>query len=153
MEAGYGWGSVGPDALQCSKAGEFYRIRSSAAISPKQEPSSDKQAKNTRSATVPNAIPSSPSKARQRPEAESASTSSLEPCHQSSGNAKLPVQSETSSSPPFTQSSESSASSDSVTRSQAHRLLRPVQLLQDRERPCLQDIRFLLYVRGPWEQS
>ncbi|XP_027377720.1 A-kinase anchor protein 6 [Bos indicus x Bos taurus] len=82
---------------------------------PKQEPSSDKQAKNTRSATVPNAIPSSPSKARQRPEAESASTSSLEPCHQSSGNAKLPVQSETSSSPPFTQSSESSASSDSVT--------------------------------------
>ncbi|KAI4535325.1 hypothetical protein MG293_014551 [Ovis ammon polii] len=82
---------------------------------PKQEPSSDKQAKSTRSLTVPNAIPSSPSKAGQRQETESASTSSLEPCHQRSGKAKLPVQSETSSSPPFTQSSESSASSDSVT--------------------------------------
>ena len=81
----------------------------------KQEPSSDKQAKNTRSSTVPNAVPSSPSKAGQRPETDSASTSSLEPCHQRSGKAKLPVQSETSSSPPFTQSSESSASSDSVT--------------------------------------
>ncbi|KAF4018001.1 hypothetical protein G4228_009338 [Cervus hanglu yarkandensis] len=80
----------------------------------KQEPSSDKQAKNTRSSTVPNAVPSSPSKARQRPETDSAPTSSLEPCHQRSGKAKLPVQSETSSSPPFTQSSESSASSDSV---------------------------------------
>uniref|UniRef100_A0A8C6E223 A-kinase anchor protein 6 n=1 Tax=Moschus moschiferus TaxID=68415 RepID=A0A8C6E223_MOSMO len=82
---------------------------------PKQEPSSDKQAKNTRSSTVPNAIPCSPSKARQRPETDSASMSSLEPCYQRSGKAKLPVQSETSSSPPFTQSSESSASSDSVT--------------------------------------
>ncbi|XP_057577854.1 A-kinase anchor protein 6 isoform X2 [Hippopotamus amphibius kiboko] len=91
----------------------------------KQEPSSGKEAKITRSSVVPNEIPSSTSKAIEGPEIDSASTSSLEPCNQSSWNAKLPVQSETSSSPPFTQSSESSVGSDSV--------MSPVPLLSERK--------------------
>ncbi|XP_064341953.1 A-kinase anchor protein 6 isoform X2 [Camelus dromedarius] len=82
---------------------------------PKWEPSSGKQAENTRSSVVPNGIPSGTSKAVAGPETDSASTSSVEPCHQRSWNAKLPVQSETSSSPPFTQSSESSVGSDDIT--------------------------------------
>ncbi|XP_036697976.1 A-kinase anchor protein 6 isoform X1 [Balaenoptera musculus] len=81
---------------------------------PKRDPSSGKQAKITRSSVVPHGIPSSTSKAIEGPETDSASTSSLEPYNQSSWNAKLPVQSETSSSPPFSQSSESSAGSDNV---------------------------------------
>ncbi|XP_061036748.1 A-kinase anchor protein 6 isoform X1 [Eubalaena glacialis] len=90
---------------------------------PKREPSSGKQAKNTRSSVVPHGIPSSTSKAIEGPETDSASTSSLEPYNQSSWNAKLPVQSETSSSPPFSQSSESSAGSDNV--------MSPVPLLSE----------------------
>lgn len=82
---------------------------------PKREPSSGKQAKNIRSSVVLNGIPSCPSKATEGPETDSASTSSLEPCNQSSWNAKVPVRSETSSSPPFTQSSESSVGSDNIT--------------------------------------
>lgn len=82
---------------------------------PKRDPSSGKQAQSTRSSVVPNGIPSSTSKAIEGPETDSASTSSLEPYNQSSWNAKLPVQSETSSSPPFSPSSESSAGSDNVT--------------------------------------
>uniref|UniRef100_A0A8D0NPL1 A-kinase anchor protein 6 n=1 Tax=Sus scrofa TaxID=9823 RepID=A0A8D0NPL1_PIG len=82
---------------------------------PKREPSSGKQAKNMRSSVVLNGIPSCSSKATEGPETDSASTSSLEPCNQSSWNAKVPVRSETSSSPPFTQSSESSVGSDNIT--------------------------------------
>ncbi|TKC50318.1 hypothetical protein EI555_017980 [Monodon monoceros] len=82
---------------------------------PKRDPSSGKQAQSTRSSVVPNGIPSSTSKAVEGPETDSASTSSLEPYNQSSWNAKLPVQSETSSSPPFSPSSESSVGSDNVT--------------------------------------
>ncbi|XP_058396730.1 A-kinase anchor protein 6 [Diceros bicornis minor] len=80
---------------------------------PKRGTGSGKQAENTGSSVVPNGIPSGPSKAGEGPETDSTSTSSLEPCHQS-WNAKLPAQSETSNSPPFAQSSESSVGSDSV---------------------------------------
>ncbi|XP_054545740.1 A-kinase anchor protein 6 isoform X2 [Talpa occidentalis] len=78
---------------------------------PKQGTDSDKQAENRRSTVVPNGIPLGTSKII---ETDSASTSSLEPCIQRRWNAKLPAQSETSSSPPFTQSSESSVGSDSI---------------------------------------
>lgn len=79
---------------------------------PKQETGSGKRAENRRSTVMPNGIPSGTSKVI---ETDSASTSSLEPCNQRSWNAKLPAQSETSSSPPFTQSSESSVGSDNIT--------------------------------------
>ncbi|KAK2488848.1 hypothetical protein MC885_004129 [Smutsia gigantea] len=81
---------------------------------PKQGTGSGKQAENKRSSAVPNGIPSGASKAIEGPETDSASTSSLEPCNQRSWSAKLPVPSEISSSPPFTQSSESSVGSDSI---------------------------------------
>uniref|UniRef100_A0A2K6SRP6 A-kinase anchor protein 6 n=1 Tax=Saimiri boliviensis boliviensis TaxID=39432 RepID=A0A2K6SRP6_SAIBB len=81
---------------------------------PKRGTSSGKQAKNTRSSAVPNGELSCTSKAIEGPETNSASTSSLEPCNQRSLNAKLLLQSETSSSPPFTQSSESSVGSDNI---------------------------------------
>ncbi|KAL2790044.1 A-kinase anchor protein 6 [Daubentonia madagascariensis] len=79
---------------------------------PKRGTGSGKQGENTRSSVVPNGMPSCTSKAIEGPETNSASTSSLEPCNQRSWKAKLLVQSETSSSPPFTQSSESSTGSD-----------------------------------------
>ncbi|XP_012503338.1 PREDICTED: A-kinase anchor protein 6 [Propithecus coquereli] len=82
---------------------------------PKRGTGSGKQAENTRSSVVPNGMPSCTSKATEEPETNSASTSSLEPCNQRSSKAKLLVQSETSSSPPFTQSSESSTGSDNIT--------------------------------------
>ncbi|XP_012628880.1 A-kinase anchor protein 6 isoform X2 [Microcebus murinus] len=82
---------------------------------PKRGTGSGKQAENTRSSVVPNGMPSCTSKAIEEPETNSASTSSFEPCNQRSGKAKLLVQSETSSSPPFTQSSESSTGSDNIT--------------------------------------
>ncbi|XP_008061267.1 A-kinase anchor protein 6 [Carlito syrichta] len=81
---------------------------------PKRGTGSGKQAKDTRSSVVPNGVLSCASKAIEGPETSSASTSSLEPCDQRSGNAKLLLQSETSSSPPFTQSSESSTGSDNL---------------------------------------
>ncbi|XP_036209354.1 A-kinase anchor protein 6 isoform X2 [Myotis myotis] len=81
---------------------------------PKAGTGSGKQTEITRSSRVPNGIPSCTSKAVEGPETDSASTSSLEPYPQSSWNAKLPAQSETSSSPPFTQSSGSPVGSDSV---------------------------------------
>uniref|UniRef100_A0A8C9JSL6 A-kinase anchor protein 6 n=1 Tax=Panthera tigris altaica TaxID=74533 RepID=A0A8C9JSL6_PANTA len=88
---------------------------------PKRGAGSGKQAENMRSSVVSNGIPSGTSNATERPETDSVSTSSLEPCNQRSWDAKLPVRSETSSSPPLTQSSESSAGSDSI--------LSPVPLL------------------------
>ncbi|CAK7316176.1 A-kinase anchor protein 6 [Vulpes lagopus] len=81
---------------------------------PKRGAGSGKQAENRRNSVVPNGIPSGTPKATEGPETESVSPSSLEPCNQKSWNAKLPAQSETSSSPPFTQSSESSIGSDSM---------------------------------------
>ncbi|XP_049753540.1 A-kinase anchor protein 6 isoform X2 [Elephas maximus indicus] len=82
---------------------------------PKRGTDSGSPAENTRNAVVENGIPSGISKAIEGPETDSASTSSLEPCGQRSWNAKLPVQlEETSSSPPCTQSSESSVGSDSI---------------------------------------
>lgn len=81
---------------------------------PKQGTSSGKQAENKRSSVVPNGIPSGTPKAIEGPETDSASTSSLEPCNHRRWSAKLPVQSEISSSPPFIQSSESSVGSDSI---------------------------------------
>lgn len=70
---------------------------------------------------MPDGIASCTSKAVEGPDTDSASASSLEPYTQRSWNAKLPVQSETSGSPPLTQSSESPIGSDS--------LLSPVPLL------------------------
>ncbi|XP_063102616.1 A-kinase anchor protein 6 isoform X2 [Cavia porcellus] len=81
---------------------------------PKRGTSSGKQTGNTKSPVVLNGMPSSTPKATEGQEADSASTSSVEPCNQRSRNAKLPVQSETSSSPPFTQSSDSSVDSDNI---------------------------------------
>ncbi|XP_007936722.1 A-kinase anchor protein 6 [Orycteropus afer afer] len=81
---------------------------------PKRGTDSSNPAENTRNSAVQNGIPSLISKAIEGPETDSASTSSLEPCNKRSWNAKLPVQSEMSSSPPCTQSSESSVGSDSV---------------------------------------
>ncbi|KAM6180826.1 A-kinase anchor protein 6 [Erethizon dorsatum] len=81
---------------------------------PKQGTGSGKQMENKKSSVVVNGMPSSTSKAIEGQETDSASTSSVEPCNQRSWNAKLPVQSETSSSPPFTQSSESSIDSDNI---------------------------------------
>ncbi|XP_004682008.1 PREDICTED: A-kinase anchor protein 6 [Condylura cristata] len=78
---------------------------------PKQETDSGKQAENRRSTAMPNGVPLGTSKVI---ETDSASTSSLEPRSQRNWNAKLPAQSETSSSPPFTQSSESSVGSDNI---------------------------------------
>lgn len=76
---------------------------------------SGQRTETTRSSAVPNGIPPPcPSKAEEGPDMDSASTSSLEPCNQRSWNARLPVQSETSSSPPCTQSSESTADSDTI---------------------------------------
>ncbi|XP_012902888.2 A-kinase anchor protein 6 isoform X1 [Mustela putorius furo] len=80
----------------------------------KQGAGSGNQAESTKSSAMPNGIPSGTPKAVEGPETDSVLTSSLEPCRQTSWNAKLPVQSETSSSPPFTQSSESSVGSDNV---------------------------------------
>ncbi|KAM6202992.1 A-kinase anchor protein 6 [Rhynchocyon petersi] len=71
---------------------------------------SGNQAENTRNSVAQNGIPSCSSMAKEEPETDSTSTSSLEPCKQRSWNAK----SETSSSPPCTQSSESSVGSDSI---------------------------------------
>ncbi|XP_039103072.1 A-kinase anchor protein 6, partial [Hyaena hyaena] len=88
---------------------------------PKREAGSGKQTENMRSSAVSNGIPPGTSKASEGPETDSISTFSLEPCSQRNWDAKLPVQSETSSSPPLTQSSESSAGSDSI--------LSPVPLL------------------------
>ncbi|XP_053526500.1 A-kinase anchor protein 6 isoform X2 [Artibeus jamaicensis] len=76
---------------------------------------SGKQAENTRSSMVPSEILSGTSQATEGPETDSASTSSLEPSNQRSGNTKLPVQSETSSSPPLTDSSKSPVGSDKIT--------------------------------------
>ncbi|KAI2570910.1 A-kinase anchoring protein 6 [Homo sapiens] len=81
---------------------------------PKRGTGSGKQAKNTKSSAVPNGELSYTSKAIEGPQTNSASTSSLEPCNQRSWNAKLQLQSETSSSPAFTQSSESSVGSDNI---------------------------------------
>ncbi|XP_022346904.1 LOW QUALITY PROTEIN: A-kinase anchor protein 6 [Enhydra lutris kenyoni] len=81
---------------------------------PKRGAGSGNQAESTKSSAVPNGIPSGTAKAVEGPETDSVSTSSLEPCRQRSWNAKLPVQSETTSPPPFTQSSESSVGSDDV---------------------------------------
>ncbi|MBZ3869639.1 A-kinase anchor protein 6 [Sciurus carolinensis] len=85
---------------------------------PKQVTGSGKQTENMRSSVVPNGMPSCTSKAIKGPETDSASTSSVEPCSQRSRSAKLPLQSETSSSPPFTQSSESSVGSDNTVSSE-----------------------------------
>lgn len=62
---------------------------------------------NMRSSVVSNGMPSCTSKDTEGLETDSASTSSVEP-------GKLPVQSEISSSPPFTQSSECSIDSDNI---------------------------------------
>ncbi|XP_023577578.1 A-kinase anchor protein 6 isoform X2 [Octodon degus] len=81
---------------------------------PKRGTSPGKQTENTKSSVVLNGTPSSTSKVIEGQETDVASTSSVEPCNQRSWNAKLPIQSETSSSPPFTQSSESSVDSDNI---------------------------------------
>ncbi|KAM5234916.1 A-kinase anchor protein 6 [Ctenodactylus gundi] len=80
---------------------------------PKQGTGLDKQTES-KSSVVLNGMPLCTAKAVEGPEADSTSTSSVEPNNQSSWNTKLPVHSETSSSPPLTQSSESSVDSDSV---------------------------------------
>ncbi|XP_069320187.1 A-kinase anchor protein 6 [Eulemur rufifrons] len=82
---------------------------------PKRGTGSGKQAEGTRSSVVPDGMPSCTSKTIEGPDTNSASTSSLEPCNQRSWKTKLLVQSETSSSPPFTQSSDSSTGSDKIT--------------------------------------
>ncbi|KAM9202615.1 A-kinase anchor protein 6 [Dugong dugon] len=69
---------------------------------------------NTRKSIVQNGILSCISKVIEGPETDSASTSSFEPSNQRSWNAQMPVQLETSSSPPCTQGSESSVGSDSI---------------------------------------
>nr|XP_027785340.1 A-kinase anchor protein 6 [Marmota flaviventris] len=92
---------------------------------PKQATGSGKQTETMRSSVVLNGMPSCTSKAIEGPETDSASTSSVEPCSQRSQNAKLSVPSEISSSPPFTQSSESSVGSDNT--------LSPVSLLKKHE--------------------
>ncbi|XP_053450717.1 A-kinase anchor protein 6 isoform X2 [Nycticebus coucang] len=81
---------------------------------PKHGTGSGKQAENTRNSGLPNGTPSCTSKAIEGSEANSPSSSSLEPCNQRSWKAKLLAQSETSSSPPCTQSSESSTGSDNI---------------------------------------
>lgn len=86
---------------------------------------SGKQTEITRGSRVPNGITACTSKAVEGPETDSASTSSLEQCTQRSWKAKFQEQSETSSSPPFTQSSESPIGSDS--------LMSPVPLLSKRK--------------------
>ncbi|XP_012888905.1 PREDICTED: A-kinase anchor protein 6 [Dipodomys ordii] len=73
---------------------------------------SGKQDENMRCSVMPNGKASSAPKVTDGPEMDSASTSSAELCTQRHWDAKVPVQSETSSSPPFTQSSESSVGSD-----------------------------------------
>lgn len=81
---------------------------------PKGGTGSGKQAENTRSSMVLNGIPSGTPQVLEGPETDSASTSSLEPCNQRRWNAKLPMQSETSSSPPLTESSKSPVGSDNI---------------------------------------
>ncbi|XP_037690705.1 A-kinase anchor protein 6 isoform X2 [Choloepus didactylus] len=78
---------------------------------PKRGTGSGKQAENTGNSVAQNGIPSCTSKAVEGPETDSASTSSRELCNQRSWNAKLPVKTETSSSPPL---SESSIGSDPI---------------------------------------
>ncbi|XP_006890042.1 PREDICTED: A-kinase anchor protein 6-like [Elephantulus edwardii] len=97
---------------QFKKSHETPEVLSSCQT-PKRGSDSSNKAENTRSLVVPNGIPSCISKAKEDPETDSASVSSLEPRTQKSWKTKLPVQSETSSSPPCTQSSESSVGSDS----------------------------------------
>ncbi|ELW63189.1 A-kinase anchor protein 6 [Tupaia chinensis] len=92
---------------------------------PKRGSSSSKQAEKRRSLVAPNGMLPCTSKTSEGPEADSTSSSSLEPCNQRSWNVKLPVQSETSSSPPFTQNSESSTGSDNI--------MSPVPLLSKHE--------------------
>ncbi|XP_058522299.1 A-kinase anchor protein 6 isoform X1 [Ochotona princeps] len=81
---------------------------------PKRGVGSGKQAENRSGSGVPGRMPSCTNKAPQGPEADSASASSPELCNEKSRNAKLPGRSETSSSPPFTQSSDSPVDSDST---------------------------------------
>ncbi|XP_076983104.1 A-kinase anchor protein 6 isoform X2 [Tamandua tetradactyla] len=81
---------------------------------PKWGTGSGKQAENMRNSVAQNRILSCPSKAIEGPETDSASSSSRELCDQGSWDAKLPVKTETSNSPPFTQSSESSVGSDPI---------------------------------------
>ncbi|XP_007516888.1 A-kinase anchor protein 6 isoform X2 [Erinaceus europaeus] len=76
----------------------------------RMQTSSGKHTENMNSVVL-NGIPSGTSKTT---ETDSASTSSFEPCNQRSWKAKLSAQSETSSSPPFTQSGESSVGSDNI---------------------------------------
>ncbi|XP_008155410.2 A-kinase anchor protein 6 [Eptesicus fuscus] len=88
---------------------------------PKAGAGPGKQTEITRSSGVQDGMASCTSKAVEGPDTDSASTSSLEPYTHRSWNAKLQVQSETSGSPPLTQSSESPIGPDS--------LLSPVPLL------------------------
>nr|XP_020023051.1 A-kinase anchor protein 6-like isoform X1 [Castor canadensis] len=97
----------------------------SACQVPKRGTVSGKQTENIKCPVMRNGKPSGVSKAIEGPETDSASTSSVELCNQRSWNGKLPVQSETSSSPPFTQSSESSVGSDNI--------MSPVPLLSKQE--------------------
>ncbi|KAM7156490.1 A-kinase anchor protein 6 isoform 2-T5 [Molossus nigricans] len=92
---------------------------------PKDGTDSGKHPENTGRSGVPNGAPPRAPEATAGPETDSAPTPSPEPGHRRGSNAKLPVQSETSSSPPFTQSSGSPVGSDSI--------LPPVPLLSKHE--------------------
>ncbi|XP_041514725.1 A-kinase anchor protein 6 isoform X2 [Microtus oregoni] len=71
------------------------------------------QAQTTKGSAVPSMVPPGAPKDTVRPETDSASTSSFELPHQRNWSRLLPAQSEVSSSPPRSHSSESSVGSDS----------------------------------------
>ncbi|XP_051001906.1 LOW QUALITY PROTEIN: A-kinase anchor protein 6 [Acomys russatus] len=81
---------------------------------PKSGTGSGKPAENTRSSTVPSTVPLGAPKATVRPETDSASTSSVELCHQKNRSGPLPERSEASSSPLCSHSGESSVGSDNT---------------------------------------
>ncbi|XP_048218203.1 A-kinase anchor protein 6 [Perognathus longimembris pacificus] len=85
-----------------------------ACQTPKPGAGSGKQDENMRCPLLLNGKAPSAPKVTEGRETDSASTSSAELCSQRHWDPQLPVQSETSSSPPFTQSSESSVGSDNT---------------------------------------
>lgn len=80
---------------------------------PKRGTGSGTQAQTTKGSAVPSMVPPGAPKDTVRPETDSASTSSFELPHQRNWSRLLPAQSEVSSSPPRSHSSESSVGSDS----------------------------------------
>ncbi|XP_044521000.1 A-kinase anchor protein 6 [Gracilinanus agilis] len=73
-----------------------------------------KEAKNLKNSVVPNGIPSCISKSREKPETDSASTSSADLCNPKNLNAKLSPKSIPSNLLPVSQGNDSVAGSDSI---------------------------------------